>query len=193
MGNEPMGFWAVGNRLLAECLKPKAKSLKPTAKKELIMVKTIEGKLKGDGRKFGIVLSRFNSFIGDRLLEGCIDALVRHGVKDTDITVVRVPGSFEIPLQAKILAKTKKYNAVICLGALIRGETPHFDYIAAEATKGIAQASLETEIPISFGVITADSIEQAISRAGTKSGNKGWEAALAALEMADLFAQTSKK
>jgi 6,7-dimethyl-8-ribityllumazine synthase len=157
------------------------------------MVKTIEGKLKGDGRKFGIVLSRFNSFIGERLLEGCLDALTRHGVKDSDITLVRVPGSFEIPLQAKMLAKTKKFDAVICLGALIRGETPHFDYIAAETTKGIAQASLETEVPISFGVITADSIEQAISRAGAKSGNKGWEAALAALEMADLFAQTSKK
>jgi len=153
------------------------------------MPRIIEGHLDGKGRRFGIVVSRFNSFISERLLEGALDALVRHGTKDDDIDVVRVPGSFEIPFFAKKLAESGKYQAVICLGALIRGATPHFDYISAECTKGIAQASLETGVPVVYGVITTDTIEQAIERAGTKAGNKGHDAAMAALEEADLVAR----
>ncbi len=151
------------------------------------MVKTIEGKLDGKGLKFGIVQSRFNDFITARLVEGAVDALVRHGVKDEDITVVKVPGSFEIPIAAKKLASAGKVDAVICIGTVIRGSTPHFDYIAAEVSKGVAQVGLESGIPVLFGVLTTDSIEQAIERAGTKSGNKGWDAAMGAIEMVRLM------
>lgn len=147
-------------------------------------MKIIEGKLQAQGLKFGIIVSRFNEFITSRLLEGALDALLRHGAKENDIEIVKVPGSFEIPLIAKKLAQSGKFNAIICLGTLIRGATPHFDYIAAEVSKGISMVSLETGLPISFGIITADTIEQAIERAGSKSGNKGWDAAMAAIEMA---------
>jgi len=149
-------------------------------------VKVVEGKLKADGIKFAIAVSRFNSFITDRLLEGAIDCILRHGGREEDITVFKVPGSFELPLVAKKLAK-KDFDAVIALGAVIRGETPHFDYVAAEVSKGIANVSLDTEKPVIFGVLTTDTVEQAIDRAGTKAGNKGWEAALAAIEMVNLL------
>lgn len=145
----------------------------------------LEGHLEARGIKFGIIVSRFNDFITGRLLEGALDALYRHGAQEEDIDVIRVPGAFEIPLAAKKVIK--RYQALICLGALIRGETPHFDYIAAEVTKGIANIGLETGIPITFGIITADSLEQAINRAGAKAGNKGAEAALSAIELADLW------
>jgi 6,7-dimethyl-8-ribityllumazine synthase len=151
------------------------------------MTKTFEGRLVADGLKFGIVISRFNEFITGKLLEGAKDALIRHGAGEENISVAWVPGTFEIPLAAKKMAASKKYDAVICLGALIRGATPHFDYIAAEASKGIAQVGLETGVPCIFGVITTESIEQAIERAGTKSGNKGFAAAEAAIEMANLL------
>ncbi len=150
---------------------------------------TITGKLDASGLKTAIIASRFNDFVTARLIEGAIDCLLRHGSGETDITVVRVPGSFELPLAAKKTASSGKYDAVICLGALIRGQTPHFDYIAAEVTKGIAQVSLDTGLPVTFGVITADTLEQAIDRAGAKAGNKGFEAALGAVEMADLLRQ----
>ncbi len=150
-------------------------------------MKILQGELQAKGLKFGVVVSRFNEFITGRLLEGAEDALVRHGVKTEDIDVVRVPGSFEIPLIAKKLAVSGSYSAVICLGTVIRGATPHFDYVAAEVSKGIAQASLETGVPISFGIITSDTIEQAVERAGSKSGNKGWDAALSAIEMAQVL------
>ncbi len=146
----------------------------------------LEGDLRGAGLKMAIVVSRFNHFITDRLLEGCLDALDRHGVALADVTIVKVPGSFEIPLVAKKLAKGKGFNAVICLGSVMRGDTPHNEYIAAEVIKGIAQASMETGTPIVYGVITPETLEQAIERAGTKGGNKGWEAAVAAIEMANL-------
>lgn len=149
-------------------------------------MKVIEGKLSAKGRKFALVVSRFNEFISQKLLAGAEDCLLRHHCKADDITAVWVPGSFEIPSVAKKLAQSKKYDAVICLGAVIRGATPHFDYVAAEVSKGVAQSALETGLPIIFGVITSDTIEQAIERAGTKAGNKGWDAALAAIEMADL-------
>ncbi|ACI20464.1 MULTISPECIES: 6,7-dimethyl-8-ribityllumazine synthase [Thermodesulfovibrio] len=152
-------------------------------------MKIIEGKLEAQGLKFGIIVSRFNEFITSRLLEGAIDALIRHGAIEKDIEIVRVPGSFEIPLIAKKLAQSGRFHAIICLGTLIRGATPHFDYIAAEVSKGIALVSLETSIPVSFGIITADTIEQAIERAGSKSGNKGWDAALVAIEMAKVMGQ----
>jgi 6,7-dimethyl-8-ribityllumazine synthase len=151
------------------------------------MVKQIEGKLTGTGRKAGIVVSRFNTFITERLLEGALDGLVRHGVEDKDITVARCPGAFEIPLVAKKMAASGKFDVVICLGAVIRGSTPHFDYICAEVSKGIASASLELSFPIVYGIITSDTIEQAVERAGTKMGNKGFDAALTALELADLM------
>ncbi len=151
------------------------------------MPKFIEGKLDATGLKFGIVVGRFNSFIGDRLLEGALDALVRHGAKEEDIEVAKVPGAFEIPLAVQKMAATGRYDALICLGAVIRGATPHFDYVASEVSKGIAQVSLKTGIPIAFGVLTTDSIEQAIERAGTKAGNKGFEAAMTAIETAQLF------
>lgn len=151
------------------------------------MPNIIQGHLSAKGRTFAIVVSRFNEFITSKLLEGALDCLYRHGALETQIDIVWVPGSFEIPLAASKLAQSQKYNAVICLGALIRGATPHFEYIAAEATKGIATASLQSQVPVSFGVLTTENIEQAIERAGTKSGNKGWDAALSAIEMADLF------
>jgi 6,7-dimethyl-8-ribityllumazine synthase len=151
------------------------------------MPKIHEAKLIAEGKKFALVVSRFNDFITDRLLSGALDALVRCGASDQDIEIVKVPGSFEIPLVAKKMAKTNRFDAVICLGAVIRGSTPHFDYVSAEVSKGIAQVGMESEIPVIFGVITADTIEQAIERAGTKAGNKGWSAAVAAIEMANLF------
>jgi 6,7-dimethyl-8-ribityllumazine synthase len=141
------------------------------------------------GLKFGIVAARFNDFITSKLLDGALDALQRHGVADNDIEIVKVPGAYEIPLAAKMLAQSKKYNAVICLGAVIRGATPHFEYVSSEVTKGVAAASLETGLPVIFGVLTTDSIEQAVERAGTKSGNKGWDAALSAIEMANVMKQ----
>jgi len=150
------------------------------------MVKVIEGDLQGQGVKVSIVVSRFNGFITDRLLEGALDALRRHGVEEKGITVIRVPGSFEIPLGVR-RAAGQKVDAVIALGALIRGGTPHFDYLSAEVTKGVAQVMLETGIPVSFGVLTTDTVEQAIERAGTKAGNKGAEAAQSALEMVSLL------
>lgn len=149
-------------------------------------MRVFEGVLSGEGLKFAIVLSRFNNFITEHLLDGAMDAFHRHGVDDQKVDLVRVPGAFEIPMVAKRLAQSKKYDAVIALGAVIRGGTPHFDYVAAEVSKGVALAGLETGTPVIFGVLTTDSIEQAIERAGTKSGNKGWEAAMSALEMADL-------
>ncbi len=146
-----------------------------------------EGKLNAKGFRFAIVTSRFNSFITERLLEGALDALKRHGAEDKQIDVYKVPGSFEIPLTAKLLAKKKGVDSVICLGTVIRGATPHFEYIAAEVAKGIAQVSLEFEKPVVFGVITSENIEQAIERAGTKSGNKGYDAAMTAIEMVNLI------
>ena len=151
------------------------------------MVKTYEGHLSAAGLKFGIVVSRFNDFISVKLLEGALDCLKRHKAREEDIEVAWVPGAFEIPILAKKLAETGRYDAVICLGAVIRGATPHFDYVAGEASKGIAKVGLDTGVPILFGVITTDTIEQAIERAGTKAGNKGWSAALGAIEMANLF------
>jgi 6,7-dimethyl-8-ribityllumazine synthase len=153
----------------------------------MIMNKHFEGTLLGEGLKFGLVISRFNEFITRRLLEGTQDALLRHGVSQDNIDIAWVPGSFEIPLIAKKLAETNRYDAVICLGAVIRGGTPHFEYVASEVAKGIAKVGLETGLPIIYGVITADSLEQAIERAGTKEGNKGSEAAVYAIEMANLI------
>ena len=152
-------------------------------------MRVFEGKLLAKGLKFGIVVSRFNDFIGERLLGGALDALQRSGAEDADIDVFKVPGAFEIPLLAKKVAATGKYDAVICLGAVIRGATPHFDYVANEVSKGVASAGLDAGVPISFGVLTTDTIEQAIERAGAKSGNKGWDAAVAAIEMANLIKQ----
>ena len=151
------------------------------------MPKFHEAKLIADGKKFALIVSRFNDFITEKLLSGALDALVRSGAKDKDIEVVKVPGSFEIPLVAMKMAKTKRFDAVVCLGAVIRGSTPHFDYVSAEVSKGVAMAGMESGIPIIFGVITTDTIEQAIERAGSKAGNKGWSAAMAAVEMANLF------
>ncbi len=151
------------------------------------MSKQYEGNLVGEGLKFALVVSRFNEFITSKLMDGTKDALSRHGVKEDDVDIAWAPGSFEIPLVAKKLAQTGKYNAVICLGAVIRGGTPHFDYIAAEVSKGIASVGLEVGIPITFGIITADTLEQAIERAGTKMGNAGFNAAVNAIEMANLL------
>jgi 6,7-dimethyl-8-ribityllumazine synthase len=150
-------------------------------------MKTFEGELQAEGLKFAIVVSRFNDFITNKLLDGAVDALVRHGSSEKDIDVIKVPGAFEIPLIAKIVAEKKSYDAVICLGTVIRGATSHFDYVAGEAAKGIATASMETGTPIAFGIITSDNIEQAVERAGSKSGNKGWDAAMVAIEMAQLL------
>lgn len=150
-------------------------------------MKTIEGQLNGEGLRIGVIISRFNDFITGRLLEGALDGLRRHGVKDSDIDIVRVPGSFEIPTVAFRLARSDRYHALICLGAVIRGDTPHFEFIAAEVTKGIAQVNMQGRIPVIFGVLTTDTIEQAIERAGTKAGNKGFVAAESAIEMADIF------
>ena len=153
------------------------------------MKKIIEGNLTAKGFSFGIIVSRFNSFISDRLLEGALDALIRHGADETKITVVKAPGAFEIPLVAQKMATAGKYDAIICLGAVIRGGTPHFEYVSAEVTKGIASVSLQAGIPIAFGVLTTDSVEQAIERAGTKAGNKGVEATLSAIEMVNLLGE----
>ncbi|MDF2890353.1 MAG: 6,7-dimethyl-8-ribityllumazine synthase [Clostridia bacterium] len=155
-------------------------------------MKTYEGKLIAQGLKFGIVIGRFNEFIGGKLLSGALDALNRHGVEENDIELAWVPGAFEIPLIAKKMANSKKYDGVICLGAVIRGSTPHFDYVSSEVTKGIANVSLDSEVPVIFGVLTTDTIEQAIERAGTKAGNKGFEAAATAIEMANLIKQLQK-
>ncbi len=157
------------------------------------MPKMIEGKLNAKGLKFGIVVSRFNDFICERLLSGALDVLVRNGAADGDIDVFRVPGAFEIPPVARKMALSNKYNAVICLGAVIRGATPHFDYIAAEVSKGVAMIGLESEVPVTFGVLTTDNLEQAIERAGSKAGNKGWDAALSAIEMANLYREMNPK
>lgn len=151
------------------------------------MPKVIEGHLDAKGFRFGLLVSRFNSFISDRLLEGAMDTLVRHGAEDAQTTVVKVPGAFELPLVAKKMAASGNYDALICLGAVIRGGTPHFEYVCAEMTKGIAAASMESGLPIAFGVLTTDSVEQAIERAGTKAGNKGTEAAMSAIEMVNLM------
>jgi len=150
-------------------------------------MKIIEGELQAKGLKFGIIVSRFNDFITNKLLDGALDVLLRHGAKEEDIDIIKVPGSFEIPVVARRLALKGTYNALICLGTIIRGATPHFEYIAAEVSKGIASASMETGLPIAFGIITSDTIEQAIERAGTKSGNKGWDAAITAIEMSQLL------
>ena len=151
------------------------------------MPKFVEGKLNAEGLRFGIVVGRFNSFIGERLLEGALDALLRHGADDAKITVVRVPGAFEIPLTAQKMAGSGNYDALICLGAVIRGSTPHFDYVSSEVSKGIAHVSLATGVPVAFGVLTTDTIEQAIERAGTKAGNKGFDAAMTVIEIANVF------
>ena len=152
-------------------------------------MKTVEGNMIAKGKKFAIVASRFNDFMTKELIAGCRDTLLRHGVSDSDLSVAWVPGAFEIPLVAQKLAKSKDYDAIICLGTVIRGATPHFDYIAGEVAKGIAKVSLDTAVPVIFGIITADTIEQAVERSGTKDGNKGRDAALSAIEMANLLAQ----
>lgn len=151
------------------------------------MANVIEGKLDATGLKVGLAVSRFNSFISERLLEGAIDALKRHGADESDLDVVRVPGAFELPMVTKKMVESKKYDAVICLGAVIRGATPHFDYVSAEVSKGIASVSLDAGVPVAFGVLTTDNIEQAVERAGSKSGNKGFEAAVTIIEMVNLF------
>ncbi len=155
-------------------------------------MKEINGFLQADGLKFAIVVSRFNDFITNKLLDGAIDCLIRHGGSDDDITVVRVPGAFEIPYVAKAVAEKREHDAVICLGAVIRGATPHFDYVAAESAKGVAMAAMSTGIPVVYGIVTTDTIEQAVERAGTKAGNKGWDAALTAIETANLIKEIKK-
>ena len=155
--------------------------------RSLTLAKIIEGELSAENRRFALVVPRFNELIGRKLLEGALDCLTRHEADDNNIDIIWVPGAFELPLIAKKAAVSGKYDAVICLGAVIRGETPHFDFVASEASKGIAHASMETGIPIIFGVITTDTVEQAISRAGTTSGNRGFDAALAAIEMSNLI------
>ncbi|MBC2694360.1 MAG: 6,7-dimethyl-8-ribityllumazine synthase [Desulfobacteraceae bacterium] len=156
------------------------------------MPKVLEGKLLATGKKFAIVVSRFNDFVTSKLTEGAVDALLRSGADTKDIEIIKVPGAFEIPLIAKKAAERGRYNAVICLGAVIRGATPHFDYVSAEVSKGVAMVGLEYGVPVIFGVITTDTIEQAIERAGMKSGNKGWSAALSAIEMANLIEDVDK-
>jgi 6,7-dimethyl-8-ribityllumazine synthase len=151
------------------------------------MPKTVEAKLLAEGKKFALIVSRFNDFITERLVGGAVDALIRCGAKDEDIDLVKVPGAFEIPLIAKKMAQKKRYDAIVCLGAIIRGATPHFDYISAEVSKGIALVGIDENIPVIFGILTTDTIEQAIERAGTKAGNKGYSAAMAAVEMANLI------
>jgi 6,7-dimethyl-8-ribityllumazine synthase len=151
------------------------------------MPQVIEGRLDANGLRIGILVSRFNSFIGERLVEGATDALLRHGAKAEDLTVIRVPGAFEIPPVAKKMAASGHYDALVCLGAVIRGSTPHFEYVSAEVSKGIAAVSMEAGIPVTFGVLTTDTLEQAIERAGSKAGNKGFDAAMAAIEMANLY------
>ncbi|MCD6090139.1 MAG: 6,7-dimethyl-8-ribityllumazine synthase [Bacteroidales bacterium] len=155
-------------------------------------MKKLEGNLHAGNHKFGIIVGRFNEFIGSKLLDGALDALKRHGASEENIEIAWTPGAFEIPLVAKKMAKTNKYDAIICLGAVIRGATPHFDYVSAEVSKGIAHVSLETEIPVIFGILTTDNIEQAIERAGTKSGNKGFDVAVTAIEMVNLMKTIGK-
>lgn len=157
------------------------------------MPNLIEANLLAKGKKFAIVVSRFNDFITDRLVGGAMDALIRSGALDQDIDLVKLPGAFEIPLVAKKMAAKGTYNAIICLGAVIRGATPHFDYVSAEVSKGIAQVSLDHAVPVIFGILTTDTIEQAIERAGTKAGNKGWSAAQAAVEMANLVEEIDRR
>ncbi len=156
------------------------------------MIKVLEGELVVKGKRFALVLSRFNDFITQRLKDGAVDTLLRHGVKEGEIEIVWVPGSFEIPGVALRMAKSGRYDAILCLGCVIRGDTPHFDYIASEAAKGIAQVNLATSVPTIFGIITADNIEQAVERAGTKAGNKGRDAALSAIEMVNLYEKIKK-
>jgi 6,7-dimethyl-8-ribityllumazine synthase len=156
-------------------------------KRSRIMPMIFEGQISAEGFSFALIVSRFNDFIGSKLTDGAIDALTRHGADKDKISVFKVPGAFEIPMTAKKLALSGKYDAIICLGAVIRGATPHFDYVAAEVSKGIAAVSLESNIPVTFGVLTTDNIEQAIERAGSKAGNKGWDSAMAAMEMVNLF------
>ena len=151
------------------------------------MYNTIEGKLDASGLKFAIVVARFNSFITERLLDGAMDGIVRHGGKAEDVDVIRVPGSWELPLTVAEVAKTKKYDAILCLGAVIRGDTPHFDYVAGEAAKGVGQVAMQTGVPIAFGVLTTNTVEQAVDRAGAKHGNKGFDAAATAIEMANVL------
>lgn len=153
---------------------------------------TIEGNMIGQGAKYALLVARFNSFVVESLVEGAIDALKRHGVDETDIEIIRVPGAFEMPIAAQRIAAQKKHDAIVALGAVIRGGTPHFEYVAGECVKGLSQVSLNADMPVAFGVLTVDSIEQAIERAGTKAGNKGAEAALSALEMVNLFNQLGK-
>ncbi|MGI5939545.1 MAG: 6,7-dimethyl-8-ribityllumazine synthase [Thermoleophilia bacterium] len=155
--------------------------------------RVFEGYIKGEGIRVGIVVSRFNEFIGGKLLSGAWDGLIRHGVAESDVTVAWVPGAMEIPLVAQRLARSGDYDAIICLGAVIRGSTPHFDYVAAEAAKGVAMVQLDTGLPVIFGVLTTDTIEQAIERAGTKAGNKGWDAAVSAVEMANLLREIDNR
>ena len=156
------------------------------------MPNVYEGKISAEGKKFGLVVSRFNDFVSDRLLAGAIDGLSRHGARDEDIDIVKVPGSFEIPLMAQKMVEKEKYDAVICLGAVIRGSTPHFEYVSSEVSKGVAMVGLESGVPVIFGVVTTDTLEQAIERAGAKAGNKGWAAAVAAMEMANLVESVEK-
>jgi 6,7-dimethyl-8-ribityllumazine synthase len=151
------------------------------------MPRVLEGQLLAEGFRFGIIVSRFNDFISSRLVDGAMDALLRHGANEEQVSIIKVPGAFEIPLTAKKLAESGRYDAVICLGAVIRGSTPHFDYVAAEVSKGIANVSLESRVPVTFGVLTTDNLEQAIERAGSKSGNKGYDGAMTAIEMVNLF------
>lgn len=153
----------------------------------MTQARMVDGDLMARGARFGIVLSRFNAFIGERLLEGALDTLTRHGADIAQIEVVRVPGAFEVPLAAKVMAASKKYDALIALGAVIRGATPHFEYVAGEATKGLSQVMMQYDLPVAFGILTVDTIEQAVERAGTKAGNKGADAALTALEMVNLL------
>ena len=150
-------------------------------------MKVIQGKLIGTGLRVGVIVSRFNEFISSKLLDGAMDCLTRHDVSETTIDVIWTPGAYEIPMVAKRIAACGKYDAVVCLGAVIRGESPHFDYVASEVSKGVAKVGMDSKIPVIFGVLTTDTTEQAIERAGTKSGNKGWQAALAAIEMANLY------
>lgn len=154
------------------------------------MVRVIEGELSASGLRFGVVVSRFNSTVAERLVEGALDCLTRHGAREEDITILKVPGAWELPVAAARLASGGQFHAIIALGALIRGETPHFDVIAAECAKGLAQVSLERKLPVAFGVLTCDTMDQALDRAGGKAGNKGWDAALAAIEMAQLWRVT---
>ena len=156
------------------------------------MPNVYEGNISAEGKRFALVVSRFNDFVSDRLLGGALDALNRHGARDEDIDIAKVPGAFEIPLMAKKMVAKEKYDAVICLGAVIRGSTPHFEYVSSEVSKGVALVGLESGVPVIFGVVTTDTLEQAIERAGTKAGNKGWAAAVAAMEMASLIASVEK-